>query len=57
MWYLDMRECTCHKKVCTCGVWTVMDSGGVKRVGLNDAELAIGIVDRINAAGLKRVEK
>ena len=35
------------------GTWVVLDGEGTKRVSLDSYELAVGIVARVNAEGIK----
>jgi membrane carboxypeptidase/penicillin-binding protein PbpC len=55
-WSMGLDECHCNQEPCTCGIWVVLRDGK-KMVGLRDYELAAGIVQRVNAAGLKEDER
>jgi hypothetical protein len=50
LWSVELAECTCGRKPCTCDLWLVK-RGDETKVSLRDYELAQGIVDRVNAAG------
>lgn len=54
VWSVDLAECRCIQEPCTCGIWLVKRNEEIM-VGLQDYELAQGIVDRVNAAGLQGV--
>lgn len=56
VWRVELAECTCGQKPCRCDLWLVK-RGDETKVSLRDYELAQGIVDHINAAGLAREEQ